>query len=333
LLAVTFAAAGALFAAAFGFGAVYAMRRTPSSLNLAALAATAGLQAVVENLRGLVHYLYPVHLWRVAAIWALAAMFAWLLAAYAATRFAPRRRPLLLGAATALIAASFLFGGFDVKTAAALLVGAGLAGAAAVIGVIQGRAQAWPTLAFLIVFSLVAMAAPEWFLDVSFFVMAAGLTLPLLILEVVRLGRDDRDREAALTRAASRPDRLAVATGKGVVLTPLAGIVVILGADDYADLRLLGGASLLHAARLDRLEAQLPGFFLRVHRSAIVNLNHVERLEREGGRWRLILAEGLSAPVSRSRVAAVRAALDSPAPVTGGVRTPAVAAWPGAKAR
>jgi hypothetical protein len=82
--------------------------------------------------------------------------------------------------------------------------------------------------------------------------------LPLLVVEVVRLGRDDRGREAALTRAASRPDRLTVASARGVELAPIAEILAVVGADDYVELRMVGGRSLLHAARLDGLTTQLP---------------------------------------------------------------------------
>ena len=86
----------------------------------------------------------------------------------------------------------------------------------------------------------------------------------------------------------------------------------MVGADDYAELRLAGGRSLLHAARLDGLATLLPPNFLRVHRSAIANLAHVQRLERDGDRWRLHLIEGAPLPVSRSRQAALREALDTP---------------------
>jgi hypothetical protein len=312
MLAMTFAAAGSLLAAAFGFGAVYAIRRTGSSLMLAAMSGVAALQAIVENIRNLVRYDYPLHVWRVGAIWLLAAIFAVLLVAYAAARFAPRRRTLILGAALILVPSSFLAQGFDEKTGWALVVGAALGGAAALLGARAKLPGARLVLAYLAAFLLAVFAAPAWFLDLSFFILAAGLTLPLLVADVVRLGRDDRDREAALTRAASRPDRLTVATARGVELTPLNDIVAIIGADDYAELRLRGGRSLLHAARLERLETQLPPSFVRVHRSAIANLAHVERLERDGARWKLHMGEGPALHVSRSRLAALRDALDPP---------------------
>lgn len=311
-IAVTFAAAGALLAALFGFGAVYVMRRTGASLTLAAMAGVAALQAAVENYRTLANYPYPLHVWRVNAVWALSVTFALLLVAFAASRFLPKRRKLMLGVAAVAVLGTYLLRGFDWKSGVALLIGVGLAGLAAAVGIRDRRAGAAPIFAYLLAFLAVGVAAPEWLLDLSFFVLAATLTLPLLVAEVVRLGREDRDREAALTRAASRPDRLTVATAKGVVLTPLREIIAILGADDYAELRLMGDRSLLHAARLERLEAQLPPSFLRVHRSAIANLAHIERLERDGARWRLHMSEGAPLAVSRSRLPALRDALDQP---------------------
>jgi DNA-binding LytR/AlgR family response regulator len=90
---------------------------------------------------------------------------------------------------------------------------------------------------------------------------------------------------------------------------PIADVVAILGADDYVELRLSSGRCLLHAARLDRLETDLPAGFLRVHRSAIANLAYATGLERDAGRSRVILQSGPALPVSRARLATVREAL------------------------
>jgi len=310
LLAVTFAAAGALVAAAFGFGVIHALRRTGSSLVLAAMAAVAALQAVVESLRALVSYAYPLHAWRMSAIWALSGAFSIMLVAYAAGRFLPgaRRRMTVLGAVAVGLTA--LAPGFDLKTGLALLIGVILAGVAAAVGVRRRLPGARPALAYLALFLVLAVGFPEWLVDLSYFLLAAGLVVPLLMAEVVRLGRDDRGREAALTRAASRPDRLTVASARGVELVPVAEILAVVGADDYAELRLVGGRDLLHAARLDQLEVQLPPSFLRVHRSVIANLAQVQRLERQNGGGRLHMREGPPLPVSRSRLQALREALD-----------------------
>ena len=148
------------------------------------------------------------------------------------------------------------------------------------------------TLAYLAVFAAVGLAFPEGLVDLSYFLFAAGLVLPLLMAEVVRLGRDDQEREIALTRAAARPNCLTVASARGVLRVPLAEITAVVGADDYVELRLVDGRRLLHAARLDRLGTELPAGFLRVHRSVIANLAHVQGYERDGGRGRLLMGEG-----------------------------------------
>jgi DNA-binding LytR/AlgR family response regulator len=312
LLAVTFVAAGTLLAAAFGFGVIHAMRRTGSSLILAAMAGVAALQAIVESLRPLFNYPYPLHAWRMSAIWLLAAAFAVLLAAYVSARFLPKARGLIIGLAVGLVGATVLLPGFDIKTVWALILGVALAALPAAAGVRRRIPGARLTLAYLAVFLVLALGFPEWLADFSYFLLAAVLVLPLLMVEVVRLGRDDRGREAALTRAASQPDRLTVASARGVELVPIAEILAVVGADDYVELRLVGGRSLLHAARLDGLATQLPPSFLRVHRSVIANLAQVQRLERDGDRWRLHLSEGAALPVSRSRQPALREALDAP---------------------
>jgi DNA-binding LytR/AlgR family response regulator len=310
-LAVTFVAAGALIAAAFGFGVIHAMRRTGSSLVLAAMAGVAALQAIVESLRTVFDYPYPAHAWRMSAIWLLAAAFAVLLVSYVATRFLREARRPMIGVALVAVGATALLPGFDVKTVWALIIGVVLALLPAAAGVRGKRPGARLTLAYLALFLAVALGFPEWLADLSYFLLAAGLVLPLLVIEVVRLGRDDRGREAALTQAVSRPDRLTVASARGVELVPIAEILAVVGADDYVELRLVGGRSLLHAARLDGLATQLPASFLRVHRSVIANLAEVQRLERDGDRWRLHLSEGAPLPVSRSRQPALREALDA----------------------
>lgn len=310
LLAVTFTAAGALLAAAFGFGVIHALRRTHSSLVLAAMAGVAGLQAVVENLRSLVNYAYPLHAWRMSAIWLLSATFAVLLVSYVSGRFQPAARGRLTILALVVMLATSFVPGFDLKTGLALLAGVLLAGVAATTGVRTAQPGARPVLAYLVLFLTVAVVFPRWLADLSFFLLAAGLVLPLLMAEVVRLGREDRQREAALVTAASRPNRLTVASARGVELVPIPDILAVTGADDYVELRLAGGRRLLHAERLEALAARLPSQFLRVHRSAIANLAHARRLERDGERWRLHLNDDSMLPVSRSRLAALRESLD-----------------------
>lgn len=314
LLALAFVAAGSLFAAAFGFGVIHGLRRTSSSLMLGALAAVAGLQAVLESLRALVPYAYPVHGWRLVGIWVLAAVFSILLVSWAVSRFWPQARRPVLAIAIAAVFATVLAEGFDARTMLALVVGLAISVVIAGVAVWRRQKGARLTLAYLGLFLAVALVFPAWLTDLSYFLFAAGFLLPLLMIEVVRLGREDQGREATLTRAAARPNCLTVASARGVERAPLADIIAIVGADDYVELRLTGGRRLLHSARLDRLEAELPANFLRVHRSVIANLDQVRGFERDGGRNRLLMLEGEPLPISRNRLGAVREALEDVAP-------------------
>lgn len=311
-LAVAFLAAGALFAAAFGFGVIHGLRRSGSSLILAILAGVAGLQAVLESLRALFAYPYPVHAWRLIGIWSLTAIFAVLLVAWTVSRFRPQSRGPVVALAAVAVLATWAAPGFDLKTALAVLIGLAISVAVAADGARRRLPGARPVLAYLILFMGVGLVFPKLLVDLSYFLFAAGFLLLLLMAEVVRLGREDLKREVALTQAAARPNRLTVASARGVERVPLTEIVAVTGADDYVELRLADGRRLLHSARLDRLETELPAAFLRVHRSAIANLEQVRGLERDGGRSRLLMREGPPLPISRNRLPRVRDALEAP---------------------
>ncbi|MFW2341262.1 LytTR family DNA-binding domain-containing protein [Brevundimonas sp.] len=307
-------AAGALLAAAFGFGVIHVIRRTGSSLALAGMAGAAGLHAVLESANLIVTYPYPLHIWRLVAIWALAALFGILLVSWVTARFWPRAGRKASAGAALLVATSLFVPGYDAKTAASLGLGLALAAAITARGVYHRHPGARALLAWLVLILGLLTIWPDVFVNLSYFVLAACLVLPLLMVEVVRLGWEGERREAALARAAGRADRLTVTSSRGVVLVPLGEIVAILGADDYVELRLVDGRTLLHAARLDTLERDLSPGYVRVHRSALVNLAHLTRLEREEGRYRVHLSLGGPLPVSRGRLATVRAALDAPRP-------------------
>jgi len=85
-----------------------------------------------------------------------------------------------------------------------------------------------------------------------------------------------------------------------IVPVEVSEIVSITAAGDYAELSMSTGHYLARMS-LAELAAQLPGQFVRVHRSHIVNLNLLVRAEPAGGgRMTLHLANGASLPASRS---------------------------------
>ena len=83
-------------------------------------------------------------------------------------------------------------------------------------------------------------------------------------------------------------------------------IVCIRGAGDYAELVLDDGKRVLSPRPLKDWEARLPAGFARVHRTAIVNLDRVERVERAGDDSFRMIVRGVAEPVPMSRRHAAR---------------------------
>ncbi len=118
----------------------------------------------------------------------------------------------------------------------------------------------------------------------------------------------DRLRLPSFPPATTSPaERLTIHREGRVDLVEVAEIDWIEAADQYVRLHTAEGEHLMRES-MGQLERVLdPTRFMRVHRSAIVALDRVRRLEsRGGGVGRLLLGDGTWVPVSRSRMAAVR---------------------------
>lgn len=116
--------------------------------------------------------------------------------------------------------------------------------------------------------------------------------------------------------AAARPpqqflERLVVKDGTKVTLIPVAKLDYAEAQDDYVALASQGKKHLKQQTIVG-LEACLdPSAFVRIHRSYIVNLERVARIEPYGKDSRLaILADGTRLPVSRTGYARLKSLLD-----------------------
>lgn len=116
--------------------------------------------------------------------------------------------------------------------------------------------------------------------------------------------------------AAARPpqqflERLVVKDGTKVTLIPVSKLDYAEAQDDYVALASQGKKHLKQQT-IASLEACLdPNSFVRVHRSYIVNLERVTRIEPYGKDSRLaILADGTRLPVSRAGYARLKTLLD-----------------------
>jgi two-component system, LytTR family, response regulator len=120
---------------------------------------------------------------------------------------------------------------------------------------------------------------------------------------------------AELKRAARPPgqwpERVVVKDGARVHIIPIAQLEYAEAQDDYVALH-SGGKSYLKQQTISSLEASLdPSKFVRVHRSFLINLERVSKIEPYTKDSRLaILASGAQVPVSRAGYLRLKEAME-----------------------
>jgi two-component system LytT family response regulator len=128
-----------------------------------------------------------------------------------------------------------------------------------------------------------------------------------------RLG-ESRVSARVLAEAARAPDhyleRLVIRDGAEILIIPTDSIDYLRGQDDYVEV-VHGARSSLTPQTLHGFESSLdPRRFVRVHRSYLLQVDRVARLERwSQGSKLAVLHDGRSVPVSRAGEARLRAAL------------------------
>jgi two-component system LytT family response regulator len=141
--------------------------------------------------------------------------------------------------------------------------------------------------------------------------------VPARLREALDRVRAQAGRAAAQAREVrrtlgDRPDKMAVRSGAKYVVFDPKRVAAILAQDHYATV-LVDGRELLSDDSLDKLMARLdPSSFLRVHRSAIVNIDFVDELHQMGDRKFVAVlkdAARTQVPISRERLDEVKARL------------------------
>lgn len=297
-----------------------------ASACLAAAAAFAGTQLLVESARGLVAYPYPLHDLRLVLITACAAGFSLSLLSVLLLRFTSldwRSRYAHLSLVALVMAIVIaVTPGFDGKTAGVLLV-AILAGlGASAVWMVRRKPGASTVSALMLACLIALLYSGSLFLDRWYFWASAGALAFLLYQQAQSLVRERQQRrletrralqlETALAQARqkSAPAQIQLVSAGRVDYVSTDAIVQLKAAGDYVELHFEDGAITLYTGTLAGLESELPPAFLRVHRSHIVNTLFVSALEREAsGTGRLVLGNGTEVPVSRRIMPAVRSAL------------------------
>jgi len=131
-----------------------------------------------------------------------------------------------------------------------------------------------------------------------------------------RLGERPHQPDPAYVLRATRPPgerpaRIVVRDGPRVHVIPLDKLDYAEAQDDYVALH-SAGKTYLKQQPIGDLESQLdPARFVRIHRSALVNLERVTRIEPYGKDSRIaILADGTQLPVSRTGYARLLEAME-----------------------
>lgn len=119
---------------------------------------------------------------------------------------------------------------------------------------------------------------------------------------------------AAATAPGQFADRIVVRDGANVHIIPTAKLDFVEAQDDYIALA-CKGAKHLKQQTISSIEAALdPKLFLRIHRSYIVNLERVAKVEPYGKDSKVaILQDGAKLPVSRAGYARLREVLEGKA--------------------
>lgn len=315
---------------AFALGALYFAtmsvvgRQRKSSALIAGMSLAAATQLLIEVSRGLTAYAYPVQDLRLIGIAMFSALFGVLLAVYVIWQFRPERKYWLLGGVLAVTAIALLVpSGFDAKASLALLAPTVLAAVVALSKFFADRKNALIFGGSLLVFAAIIFVGAGSFLDRYFYYTVAVLLLFIFSQQASAFAREATLRRREEARAeklnyvmaelqeAAEETILSVKSSGRLSRIAASDIAYIRGAGDYTEIVTASSDTFLHSSTLTEHEESLPAFFLRVHRSYLVNTRLIASLERNAagtGELRLVTKQNL--PVSRRILPKVKAALE-----------------------
>lgn len=134
-----------------------------------------------------------------------------------------------------------------------------------------------------------------------------GLVLYWAVAATTYAVRGGRSAAPVTIVSAAPLERYLTRTGDDIAPVHVRDIVLIAGAQDYAEVTTLSGTHLVRMS-LGEFEQRLdPARFIRVHRSHIINIDHLDHAEPAGG-GRLVahMVTGAVVPLSRSGSQALR---------------------------
>jgi two-component system response regulator AlgR len=127
------------------------------------------------------------------------------------------------------------------------------------------------------------------------------------LAQAARLTRPQLQRVAVAAKFAQRRTHVAAKRRDGVKMIPIAEVLVFLADQKYTTVKHAGGEDLIDDS-LRALEEDLGNDFARIHRNALVNTRHLERIERDAEGQYFVHLRGLPdrLPVSRRMASELR---------------------------
>lgn len=319
---------------------IFATRGQDALLALLCLCAAA--QLWLEMSRGLLGYPYPLHELRLCAILLCACGFGFALLWLTLLRYQPQRwRFWTLATLLMLLPLLWWLDSFDGRIAIATLLPAALAAVIAGTHWYQsehtdaaGTEGAGSSAVLLLLYVGSAMVLNGIFQEILAFLLVTLLLCGLFIEQALQRQQQLRqqlaDQQLILQlqlqlqqNPGAQPKASLTLTSAGKVQLVLADdIAYCQAARDYTEIWLTDGRQHLYSGTLKALEQELPGHFIRVHRSYLVNAHQVRQFRTttdadSGSGAVLILASGQQVPVSRRLIPAVRSAMLTPAAASG----------------
>lgn len=312
---------GAVYFSALWF---YRRERKPFAL-FALMCIIAALQLGAEIFRGLFSYPYPMHDVRLIVITACSVVFGLSLLFYTVS-FSRSKHALFYFTMGTLVTLSAVFfvPGFDFKTLLALIIPMchGL-----VLSVSEAyKRQRQDLLHWALaqcVFLITSWLATSMFHEFLYYLLVAGLLMFLFYQQARDMAQKQQQQqldqkiiaklEYQLAQRVTHqtPTRIEISIGGKVEMIESSRITFCKAAGDYVELILEDGSERLYSGSLKTLETLLPNTFLRVHRSYLVNLSHVESLHAATPTHaaRLELKNSRFVDVSRRLLPSVRATI------------------------
>jgi hypothetical protein len=107
--------------------------------------------------------------------------------------------------------------------------------------------------------------------------------------------------DEALPTVTQIIDRITVRSGQKIKIIPVNEIIYLMADGDYVDIYTIEGHWLKEQTMKYTEDILPPDRFVRTHRSYIVNIHHISRIERYGEQQLVILSNGASIKISNAR--------------------------------